>query len=118
MTNTSLARLPKFESHLQFHISNPNSRLHQEAEHRVLRQLFPVLQKLVGTYTPLTSVQIFETAIAPKTGPGSAQAQVNGVQEEIKEASTRIAHMGILHWRVWAPLAYLVDPDADEETMA
>ena len=22
-----------------------------------------------------------------------------------------MAHIGTLHWRVWAPLAYLVDPD-------
>jgi hypothetical protein len=118
MTKTSLARLPQFESHLQFHISNPTSRLHQEAEHRVLQQLLPVLQKLVAAYTPLTSVQIFEAAIAPKSGPGSVQPQSNGVQDEIKDVSTRIAHMGILHWRVWAHIAYLVDPDAVEETMS
>jgi hypothetical protein len=118
MTNTSLARLPQFESHLQFHLSNTTSRLHQEAEHRVLEQLFPVLQKLVSSYTPLTSIQIFETAIAPKSGAGSAQSQSNGVQDEIKEVSTRIAHMAILHWRVWSPIAYLRDPSADMDTMA
>jgi hypothetical protein len=117
MTNTSLARLPQFESHLQFHISNPTSRLHQEAEHRVLQQLFPALQKLVGAYTPLTSVQIFETAIAPKSGPGTAQIQANGAHDEIKEVATRLAHMAILHWRVWSQFAYLHDPDADMDTM-
>jgi hypothetical protein len=40
---------------------------------------------------------------------------VGGAKEEITEIATRIAHIGILHWRVWAPLAYLVDPDAEED---
>ncbi|KAG9239555.1 T-complex protein 11-domain-containing protein [Amylocarpus encephaloides] len=109
MTSTSLTRLPHFESHLAFHLSNPNSRLYQEAEQRVLGQLFPVLQKLVASYTPLTSVQIFEAAIAPKPGPNNMVNQANGSKDEISEIATRIAHMGILHWRVWAPLAYLID---------
>jgi T-complex protein 11 len=115
LTNTPLTRLPQFESHLAFHISNSSSRLYQEAESRVLTQLFPILQKLVGTYTPLTSLKIFEAATSPKSAAGSTNVQASGVKEEISEVATRIAHIGILHWRVWAPLAYLVDPDADEE---
>ena len=111
-TNTPLARLPQFESRLAFHLSNPRSRFYQEAESRVLSQLFPVLQKLVETYTPLTSLQIFEAATAPKAAPG---VKANGARDETTEIATRIAHIGILHWRVWAPLAYLVDPDAEEE---
>jgi len=39
----------------------------------------------------------------------------SGVKEEIAEIATRIAHIGILHWRVWAPLAYLVNPEEDED---
>ena len=109
-TNTSLTRLPAFESHLAFHLSNPRSNMYQEAENRVLAQLFPTLQKLVETYTTLTSFQIFEAATA-KTAPG---VKANGAKEETTEIATRIAHIGILHWRVWAPLAYLVDPDAEE----
>lgn len=30
------------------------------------------------------------------------------------DAARQIAHIGILHWRVWAPLAYLVNPDVEE----
>ncbi|KAF4625096.1 hypothetical protein G7Y89_g13072 [Cudoniella acicularis] len=115
LTNTPLTRLPQFESHLAFHISNSGSRLYQEAETRVLQELFPVLQKLVATYTPLTSLQIFEAATGPKTAPGTVNVQISGFKEEVTEVATRIAHIGILHWRVWAPLAYLVDPDAEEE---
>lgn len=116
LTKTPFTRLPQFESHLAFHISNPSSRLYQEAESRVLAQLFPVLQKLVGTYISLTSLQIFEAATSLKSATGAAtHTQATGAKEEISEVATRIAHIGILHWRVWAPLAYLVDPDAEED---
>lgn len=110
-TTTSLTRLPQFETHLAFHLSNPRSSVYQESENRVLKQLFPVLQRLVDTYTPLTSLQIFEAATSPKNAPIISQ----GPKEEASELATRIAHIGILHWRVWAPLAYLVDPEAEEE---
>jgi hypothetical protein len=116
-TTTPLTRLPQFESHLAFHLSNWRSRYYQEAEDRVLSQLFPALQQLIETYTPFTSLQIFEVATTPRNGPSSI-SQANGLKEEISEIATRIAHIGILHWRVWAPLAYLVDPDAEDEVIS
>jgi hypothetical protein len=70
-----------------------------------------VLKKLVINYTPLTSLQIFEAATLPGTSP----TQENGPKEEISEIAKRIAHIGILHWRVWAPLAYLLNPNPEEE---
>ncbi|TVY15350.1 Protein SOK1 [Lachnellula arida] len=118
LTKTPLTRLPFFESHLAFHISNVSSRIYQEAETRVLTQLFPVLQELVGAYTPFTSLALFDAATgSPKVavgGSGSGSGN-RGAKDDIKDVATRIAHIGILHWRVWAPLAYLVDPDAEAE---
>ncbi|KUJ12051.1 Tcp11-domain-containing protein [Mollisia scopiformis] len=116
-TTTPLTRLPQFESHLAFHLSNPRSSFYQQAEQHVLSQVYPVLQRLIETYTPLTSLQIFETATTPRNGPSTVVPQTNSLKEEISEVATRIAHIGILHWRVWAPLAYLVDPD-DETNQA
>lgn len=110
-TTTPLTALPQFEHHLAFHISKPTSRIYQDAEQQILSQLFPVLHNLVEAYTPLTSLQIFEAATAPKVAPGA----VSGPKEEIEEIATRIAHIGTLHWRVWAPLAYLVDPEESQE---
>ncbi|KAI9642877.1 Protein SOSEKI 1 [Ciborinia camelliae] len=116
-TPTPMARLPLFESHLSLHLSNSRSKLYQEAEARVLSKLFPELQKLIESYTQLSSHQIFEAATSPK--PTNAVINENapstGQKEEITEVATRIAHIGILHWRVWAPLAYLRNPDAEEE---
>ena len=74
-------------------------------------QLFPTLHKLVETYSPLTCLQIFELAAVQKNPLGIANTQRDPSRDEIKEIATKIAHIGILHWRVWAPLAYLVDPD-------
>merc|ERR1711939_1142672 len=101
--------------HLAFHVSNPRSKLYQDAEDHVLAHLHTELKKLVETYTPLSSMQIFEAATAPRVASTSAAASGNGFKEEVSEMATRMAHIGILHWRVWAPLAYLVDPDAEEE---
>ncbi|KAK2625117.1 hypothetical protein QTJ16_005486 [Diplocarpon rosae] len=110
-TTTSLARLPQFETHLAFHISNRRSKLYQDAEERVLGELGKELKRLVDAYTPLSSLKIFETATAPKKTASTSTGQGNGFKEEITDIATRIAHIGILHWRVWAPLAYLVNPD-------
>ncbi|RAL65384.1 hypothetical protein DID88_000952 [Monilinia fructigena] len=116
-TPTPMARLPVFESHLSFHLSNSRSKLYQEAEARILSKLYPELQKLIDSYTVLNSLQIFDAATSPKPANGvfNGNAPVTGQKEEITEVATRIAHIGILHWRVWAPLAYLVNPDAEEE---
>ncbi|KAF7858450.1 hypothetical protein EAF04_009051 [Stromatinia cepivora] len=116
-TPTPMARLPVFESHLSFHLSNSRSKLYQEAEARVLSKLFPELQKLVESYTPLNSLQIFDAATSPRPTNGvfNGNSPTSGQKEEILDVATRIAHIGILHWRVWAPLAYLVNPDVENE---
>jgi hypothetical protein len=114
-TCTPLTHLPQFESHLEFHLSNTTSRLYEEAEKKVLAQLFSVLGKLVENYTPMTSLQIFEAATTSKSASGNSSTPASGNKEEIEEIATRIAHIGTLHWRVWAPLAYLVDPEVEME---
>jgi len=78
----------------------------------VLSLLLPVLLKLVDNYTLLTNLQIFEAATAPKSVPGSMVGSLaKSVMKEITEIATRIAHMGTLHFRVWGPLVYLVNPE-------
>lgn len=109
-TPNGLNYVPQFESDLANHLSNPKSPVYQACEHRVLSQLLPILHKLVMEFVPLTSLQIFELATAPRPSNGGTPSD----KEQYSEIATRIAHIGILHWRVWAPLAYLVDPDAEE----
>jgi hypothetical protein len=110
-TATPLSRLPDFESALEAHLSNPSSKMYQDAEQQVLDQLFPILRRLVETYTPLTCLQIFELAAVQNSPLQITNVQTDSSKDEITEIATKIAHIGILHWRVWAPLAYLVNPD-------
>ena len=115
-TTTPLTRLPQFEQHFASHISNDRSSLYREAEARILRELFPKLRELVDKYTPLTSLEIFEHATGPKIAPPFVKPPMpQSPKDEIAEIATRLAHIGIMHWRVWAPLAYLVDPQAEED---
>lgn len=82
--------------------------------------LFPALSTVVSTYSPMTSLQVFEAATAPKSGNNTAGTSVWASQNSLNDVAVRIAHIGILHWRVWAPLAYLVNPDGEgdgEENM-
>jgi hypothetical protein len=110
-SKTPLSFLSDFESELERHLSNPRSKIFQDAEQQVQLQLLSALRKLVETYTPLTCLQIFELAAVQKGPLGVSSAQAGGSGDDLMEIVTRIAHIGILHWRVWAPLAYLLDPD-------
>jgi len=111
-TTASLSRLPHFEVHLAFHLSNTHSSFYQAAEEKILKPLYPTLRKLVDTYTPFTNQQIFEAATAPRPVISGSAAQI---KEEVDDIATRIAHIGVLHWRVWAPLAYLIDSTVELE---
>ncbi|KAL2073228.1 hypothetical protein VTL71DRAFT_10552 [Oculimacula yallundae] len=113
-TMTSLAPLPQFEIELASHLSNPKSQVYKDAEEYVLDHFNSDLTKLVETYTPLSNLQIFEAATSSKPTSANVAVQDNSFKKEISEMATRLAHIGILHWRVWAPLAYLVNPDAVE----
>ena len=70
-------------------------------------------QLIVEIYTQLTSLQIFEGATSLRIFPGGATTQGNVSKEETPEVATRIVYIGILHWRAWSPLAYLVGLDAE-----
>lgn len=118
-TPTPLTRLPEFESHLAFHISNPRSRYYLEAEARILSYLLPLLQTIFHTYSGWSAWQVYKASTRPKVlGGGVAglptMSGPGDIKKELSEIATRMAHIGILHWRVWSPIAYLVDPEATE----
>jgi len=110
-TTAPLSYLSGFESHLELHLSNPSSKIYQDVEQRVLLQILRILRKLIQTYNPLTCFQIYELAVVQRGPLWISSAQTFGCKDEITEIATKIAHIGILHWRVWSPLAYLIDPD-------
>ncbi|KAI9734762.1 MAG: hypothetical protein M1818_006749 [Claussenomyces sp. TS43310] len=108
----NLSDLPEFERELQSHLSNPSSPLFLSCEAAILGQLYPLLEKLVACYSPLSTTKLFEISVLARVATDDAEPDAS--VDVLKEMARRIAHMGILHWRVWAPLAYLVNPDAAE----
>ncbi|PQE09036.1 camp-mediated signaling sok1 protein [Rutstroemia sp. NJR-2017a BBW] len=116
-TSTPMNRLPILEKYLILYLSNSNSKVYLEAEADFLAKLLPELQRLVKKYTSLTGQQIFEAATSsnPVLGPIDRIAQLNVQKDNLLDIATRIAHIGILHWRVWAPLVYLYDKSTTEE---
>lgn len=108
-STSSLDNLSYFESQLPQHLSNIGSSIFQTSENTVVAQFKPLLAEFVTRYCPLTTTQIFEAA----TSSGALPCQLPRPKHELADTAKQIAHIGILHWRVWAPLAYKVDPDAD-----
>jgi len=106
--------LSRLESQLKLHLCNPTSSVFQRSESHVLAELYPLLFELTTRYSPLTATQLFEVATSPRPLP----YQVLVPRHALSDIAKQMAHIGILHWRVWSPLAYLVDPDACHVTDA
>jgi hypothetical protein len=99
--------LSRLESQLNLHLCSPTSPVFQTSESHILAELYPLLSEFAARYVSLTATQLFEVATSPRPLPYQAQVLRHGLSDVAKQ----MAHIGILHWRVWAPLAYLVDPD-------
>jgi hypothetical protein len=99
--------LSRLESQLHLHLCNPTSSVFQKSESHILAEFYPLLSDLAARYAPLSATQLFEIATSPRPLP----YQVQVPRHALSDVAKQMAHIGILHWRVWAPLAYLVDPD-------
>ncbi|KAI1193948.1 camp-mediated signaling protein Sok1 [Nemania serpens] len=134
-TNAPTDMLGHFERSLDTHVgdlSPPNddrrtsySPLFQVVEGVFRDRLRAALQLRVKEFKGLTGVSLFSVA----TG-GRLQAlnrtwdtsrdvdrdnSIRGTREEggVEDMATRLAHMGLLHWRVWSQLAYQGEADND-----
>ncbi|KAI1000362.1 hypothetical protein K3495_g7833 [Podosphaera aphanis] len=108
-TSTPLSHLPQFEKTLAFHLSNCRSQIFLEVEKSVVSKLLPELHRLVESYTPKSTYQIFEAATGPSVR--SRTSLPLGQKADICEIATRIAHLGVLHWQVWGEWFYQRDLD-------
>jgi hypothetical protein len=99
--------LVRLESQLAFHLCNPTSSVFQESERHILAEFYPLLSDLAARYSHLTATQLFEVATSPRPLPYQAHVSRHALSDAVKQ----MAHIGTLHWRVWSPLAYLVNPD-------
>ncbi|KAI0484484.1 T-complex 11 [Xylariaceae sp. FL0804] len=129
-TNAPTQDLMKFEQALDDHLSQLQSPRFQAAEQYYHRRLLSELQQRVKEFRRLTGVSLFSVATggrlqAPGRGwdgsrEGSSSSQhgreretaddsVREGREEggVEDMATRLAHVGLLHWRVWSPIAYV-----------
>lgn len=116
--------LPHLERILMSALSTPSSLLFAEAEQSVLHSLSPMLSHLVSSFGPMNNTRLFEVAVLPRGKTVLHSLLKEGVafceNEEKRRVVERVqvlevvrgmAHVGVLHWKVWSPLVYLVDPD-------
>ncbi len=106
-SNPSHEQLSRLESQLALHLCNPTSSVFQKSESHILTELLPLLSDLAARYAPLTAMQLFEVTTSPRPLP----YQTLVPRHALSDIAMQMAHIGILHWHVWAPLAYRVDPD-------
>ncbi|KAH8800839.1 T-complex protein 11-domain-containing protein [Xylogone sp. PMI_703] len=103
-TSAPLSELPAFEN--------------REAERAILSQLYSRLKMLVEAYMPLSNLLVSDAATSPRKANGIVShipVDVPADKEPIIDMATRVAHIGVLHWRVWGPLAYIDDPEGTSD---
>ncbi|KAK8011787.1 hypothetical protein PG989_000047 [Apiospora arundinis] len=120
-TNAPTEALRQVKEELGQHLYQPHSQLFQEVESHFWIRLIAELQECVRTLKPLGSLGLFSAAVGrrnygpwggPSAHPMSSNAIGISTQEArakrgIEDIAARLAHLGLLHWRVWSPLIYL-----------
>ncbi|KAJ6000693.1 hypothetical protein N7481_001102 [Penicillium waksmanii] len=124
------------ESALEWHLSN-ESDLFRYFQNTMREKIMTATLTSARKYLPLSPLAICESQRTgpqpPSTGPAAPAPTVSSStattpasstqsltpqQYDIDRIGMRLAHMGVLHWRVWAPILYLKDEIADLEPPA
>ncbi|KAG5951224.1 hypothetical protein E4U53_003556 [Claviceps sorghi] len=116
--------LPTFEEKLMDNICRVDSQIHREVEQAFHSKFMAELSNRVREYKSLSGLSLFSVATGGRVSSGGGGGNTNATrtlgsglvrdgQDEggIEDMATRLAHLGVLHWRVWAQLAYLGDGD-------
>ncbi|PFH57158.1 hypothetical protein XA68_15432 [Ophiocordyceps unilateralis] len=116
--------LAAFEAKLAENVCNANSQLYVEVEQAFHARLMAELGVRVGEFKALSGVSLFAMATGARVQSGGGLVQPgrdrdsDGLQREgpddaagVDDMATRLAHLGVLHWRVWGQLAYVGDAD-------
>ncbi|KAI1171328.1 camp-mediated signaling protein Sok1 [Nemania sp. FL0916] len=134
-TNAPTETLGNFERSLDTHMGDMSSPaddptaqyspLFQAVEGIFRDRLRAELQLRVKDFKGLTGVSLFSVATGGRPQgtnrtwdgirDGDRDISIRGSREEggVDEMATRLAHMGLLHWRVWSQLVYSGDSDND-----
>ena len=119
--------LPGFENQLAAALGDYHSGIFRELEAQFQQRLLAEMARRVIEFKPLSGVALFSAATG---GRGVAQSrpfdrtqrasglfgdQPRDLRDEagIDDMASRLVHLGVLHWRVWAPLAYEGDIESE-----
>ncbi|KAJ5907765.1 hypothetical protein N7495_000447 [Penicillium taxi] len=107
------------EAALEWHLSN-ESELFRYFQNNMREKVLSATLASARRYLPLTPLAICESQRTPlpastvgpaaSSSPSATSSQPLTPQQcDIERIGMRLAHIGVLHWRVWAPLLYLRD---------
>ncbi|KOS20505.1 Protein SOK1 [Escovopsis weberi] len=128
-TSAPMEMLPAFEEKLASSLFMTESAAYQEAERSFHNRLMSELGNRVREYKGLSGVALFSVATSGRVQNNTQQGRERDVDASMREyydegsiedVATRLAHLGILHWRVWGQLAYapeLVQDSSEDVTM-
>jgi hypothetical protein len=112
--------LSTFEEKLMDNVCRVDSQIYKEVEHAFHSRLMTALAGRVREFKALPGVSLFTVATGGRVSSSNhmshgrdADASLRNGHEEggLEDMATRLAHLGVLHWRVWAGLAYLGDDE-------
>lgn len=129
-TNAPSDMLPAFEAKLLSHVTDVHSSLFRDVEDQFNARLLAKLQRRVREFKGLTGIALFSAATGSRTNaagrnqllhlsPQPSESLLEGEGRDpredasVEDMATRLAHMGVLHWKVWAQLAY-ADGEEDD----
>ncbi|KAI1328060.1 T-complex protein 11 [Xylariaceae sp. FL0255] len=136
-TNAPTRMLQSFEDSLDRNLGDVPSPTHRvdfsplflDVEQAFRQKLLAELQLRVKEFKGLTGVGLFSMATGGRLqGPnrtmdgsrdnirdGDRDRSTHEAREDsgVDDMATRVAHLGLLHWRVWAQLVYLGDMDCE-----
>ncbi|KAH6955197.1 hypothetical protein HG530_009133 [Fusarium avenaceum] len=122
-TNAPKDMLIPFEEKLTENVSSISSPIYQEMEEAYRIRLVNELATRVRYFKALSGVCLFSIATGNRVPASSRSldtgrdrdldAAIRTGQQEggIEDIATRIAHVGVVHWRIWARMAYKDDDD-------
>ncbi|KAL6405614.1 hypothetical protein AUP68_11375 [Ilyonectria robusta] len=122
-TNAPLEMLPRFEKKLKQNVCNTKSPIFQEIEEAYRVRLLAELSTRVRCFKSLSGFCLYSIATGDH-GHSNNRGLDAGRDRDLDEAIhvgqqkggiedivTRIAHVGVVHWKVWARIAYVKEDD-------
>lgn len=121
--------LPEFEAHLTKCLTDVHSDIFREVEAQFQQRLLGALARRVKEFRDLSGVGLFSVATGGRIHGASRSWDRSAERDQrdslleggsprdardeagIDDMAVRLAHLGMLHWRVWAQLAYDVDTE-------